>query len=428
MENVNSMDSGLKKYVFLLEENRRLRLLERERLLFMNSLIFDKNKINIILGKNTLGFSEDDIVTLLQAIYDDNIYRRKKAYTILFRNLNIHKELISQVLSINERTVRKTFHYYKNYGLDNLLNKNRKKLRKYNDETYKEVVFKILHAPPSEYGINRTTWTINLIREAALYYEGYLIGKNTIAKIIKKAGYRFRKAREVLTSNDPEYKEKLKKITRTLRRLGPNDKFFSIDEFGPFAVKHQTGKKLVPPGEYPTVSQWQESKGWLIITAALELSTNQVTHFYSWKKDSEEMIKLLDMLLNQYAGCRRIYLSWDAASWHSSKIFLEKVKSVNKLSYRKQNNTPMVKLAPLPARAQFLNVIESVFGGLSEAIIKNSDYATLEDAQTAIDMYFNERNDYFQNNPGRAGNKIWGEEIVKPLFKQSHNCKHHRCR
>ena len=118
MENVNSMDSGLKKYVFLLEENRTLRLLEREVLLFMNSLIFDKNKINIILGKNSLGFSEDDIVTLLQAISDDNIYRRKKAYTILFRNLNIHKELISKVLSINERTVRKTFHYYKNFGLD----------------------------------------------------------------------------------------------------------------------------------------------------------------------------------------------------------------------------------------------------------------------------------------------------------------------
>jgi transposase len=402
--------------------------MEREVILFMTSLILDKNKVKTILDKNSLSFSDNDITTLMQVISNDNMYRRKKAYTVLFRNLNIHKELISKVLSIHERTVRKYFHYYKTSGLDNLLNKSRKEFRKYDDEIYKELIFKILHTPPSEYGINRTTWTINLIREAALCYEGYLIGKNTIAMIIKKAGYRFRKAREVLTSNDPEYKEKLKKITRILRRLGPNDRFFSIDEFGPFAVKHKTGRKLVPPGEYLTVPQWQKSKGWLIITAALELSTNQVTHFYSRKKDSEEMIKLLYMLLNQYTGCRRIYLSWDAASWHSSKIFLERVKGANKTSYREQNNTPMVKLAPLPARAQFLNVIESIFGGLSEAIIKNSDYASLEDAKNAIDMYFDERNEYFQNNPGRAGNKIWGEEIVKPLFKQGHNCKHHRCR
>jgi hypothetical protein len=255
-----------------------------------------------------------------------------------------------------------------------------------------------------------------------------LVGKNTIGKIIKKEGYRFLKAREVLTSNDPEYKEKLRKITRILRRLGPNDRFFSIDEFGPFSVKQIGGRRLVPPGEYPTVPQWQKSKGWLIITAALELSTNQITHFYSRKKDTEEMTKLLDRLLIEYAGCRRIYLSWDAASWHSSKIFLGKVKAVNKLSYRERHNTPMVKLAPLPSRAQFLNVIESIFSGLSEAVIKYSDYGSLDEAKSAIDLYFDERNEFFQNNPGRAGNKIWGKEIVKPLFKQGQNCKHPRFR
>ena len=88
----------------------------------------------------------------------------------------------------------------------------------------------------------------------------------------------------------------------------------------------------------------------------------------------------------------------------------------------------MVKLAPLPARAQFLNVIESIFGGLSEAIIKNSDYSSIDEAKSAINLYFDERNDFFRNNPGRAGNKIWGKEIVKPLFKQGQNCKHPRYR
>jgi len=90
------------------------------------------------------------------------------------------------------------------------------------------------------------------------------------------------------------------------------------------------------------------------------------------------MIKLLDRLLVEYTGCGRIYLSWDAASWHSSKIYLEKVKEINRLSYRKLHNTPIVKLAPLPARAQFLNVIESIFAGLSEAIIKNSNYSSID--------------------------------------------------
>ena len=101
--------------------------------------------------------------------------------------------------------------------------------------------------------------------------------------------------------------------------MGDKEGFFSIDEYGPFAVKHRQGKKLIPPGETFSVPQWQKSKGALIMTAALELSTNQVTHFYSEKKDTEEMIKLLDLLLSTHKHLDKIYLSWDAASWHISK-------------------------------------------------------------------------------------------------------------
>lgn len=36
--------------------------------------------------------------------------------------------------------------------------------------------------------------------------------------------------------------------------------------------------------------------------------------------------------------------------------------------------------APLPKRAQFLNVIESVFSGMARAVIQNSDYASVDEA------------------------------------------------
>lgn len=110
-------------------------------------------------------------------------------------------------------------------------------------------------------------------------------------------------------------------------------------------------------------------------------------------------------------------------SWHSSKRFLAEVRRVNKLEYRNTNQTPMVKLAPLPCRAQFLNVIESVFNGMSISIIHNSDYESVDAAKAAIDRYFGERNSYFKQNPKRAGNKIWGDELVPSKFSESNNCK-----
>ena len=72
--------------------------------------------------------------------------------------------------------------------------------------------------------------------------------------------------------------------------------------------------------EVKIVPLYQKSKGTLIVTAALELSENQVTHFYSTQKNTEEMLKLLEILLMKYANQSCIYFSWDAASWHAAPI------------------------------------------------------------------------------------------------------------
>ena len=135
------------------------------------------------------------------------------------------------------------------------------------------------------------------------------------------------------------------------------------------------------------------------------------------------MIKLLDNLITKYADEECIYFSWDAASWHASKELYERVDVVNSHDYRSKTRCPLVRLAPLPTCAQFLNVIESVFSGMARAIIHNSDYQSVDDCRAAIDRYFDERNDYFKEHPKKAGKKIWGREKVEATFKESNNCK-----
>lgn len=185
------------------------------------------------------------------------------------------------------------------------------------------------------------------------------------------------KAKEVLTSKDPNYKKKLETIKNILSNLKSLERFFSIDEFGPFAVKERGGLKLVLKGKCPTVPQFQRSKGSLIVTAALELATNLVVHFYSSKKNSDEIIKMVNILIMKYSGYSTIYLSWDVASWHCSKVLFAEIDKVNEPEFRRLSDTPHVKLAPLPSGAQFHNVIESVFSGMSAAIIQNSDYKSV---------------------------------------------------
>ncbi len=162
------------------------------------------------------------------------------------------------------------------------------------------------------------------------------------------------------------------------------------------------------------------------MTAALELSGNQVTHFYSGKKNTAEMIRMMELLVEKYHGRRKLYLSWDAASWHISKRLCQRVEEHNVSVLG--GGGPMVETAPLPSGAQFLNVIESVFSGMARSIIHNSDYKTLDDAKMAINRYFANRNAHFVQHPKRAGRKIWGKERQVADFSEANNCKDPRYR
>jgi hypothetical protein len=339
---------------------------------------------------------------------------------VLARERGIGQSYVCSFLYLAKKTATKYWRNYKRGGTAALFARRTSGRQKSKDERIKESVFALLHTPPSTYGINRSTWRMTDL-QTVLRSQGRPLCRDVIRAIIKAAGYKWRKARVVLTSNDPEYKVKVAAIQEILSKLKADEAFFSIDEYGPFAVKKKGGRKRVAPGERYTVPQRQKSKGYLIITGALELSRNQVTHFYSKKKNTVEMIRMMDLLRVQYRDCSTIYLSWDAASWHVSKELFAEIKKRN--AEAAVRHYPIVRTAALPAGAQFLNIIESVFSGMSRAIIHNSDYPSLEAAQQAIDTHFAKRNESFRIHPKKAGCKIWGAERVSTEFREGNNCK-----
>jgi hypothetical protein len=328
-------------------------------------------------------------------------------------------------LGIDKRSCRKYVRTFENGGQAALFMRQTKSTRKFDDDAIKQAVFGILHEPPSNYGINRTAWIMPDLSRV-LRGSGRPVCPEVIRKITKAAGYTWRKARIVLTSHDPDYTEKLGRIRSILSALEAHEAFFSVDEFGPFAVKMKPGRSLTAPGEQRVVPQWQKSRGCMIVTAALELSRNQVTHFYSAKKNTGEMIRMMELLVEKYVDRRTLYLSWDAASWHISKRLFKRVEEHNKSVLGRGG--PMVETVPLPSGAQFLNVIESVFSGMARAIIHNSDYKTLDEAKAAIDRHFADRNSHFLQHPRRAGKKIWGKEREPANFSEANNCKDPRYR
>ncbi|MDN3548823.1 IS630 family transposase [Mucilaginibacter aquaedulcis] len=285
-------------------------------------------------------------------------------------------------------------------------------------------VVHLVRQSPKLYGFDKISWTITDLAYAYSKVSGKDISFSTVGCYLRKRGIRFKRSREVIVSHDPRFLEKYDHIRHILAGLGRNEKFFSIDEYGPKSVRPKGGRQLVRKGELPVYYKVDKSKGWFICTCALELSTNQLTWFYSLKKDTSEMIRLIDVLTLQYQNQERLYLSWDAASWHDSQQLRDYLAEINEPEYREKLKTPRIELVPLPSRTPHLNVIESVFSGLAKSVIHNSDYQSVDECTAAIDRYFNRRNQHFLRYPKRAGQKIWGKEKVKPVFDKANICRH----
>lgn len=419
--------------------NKLIEIFEQQKLnsdlwktLFHQSILLRKIEMGEISWERIVAITgtklDAELKSILSARQLPDIRGSKQRNFILFlRKIGFSVSLLAEYFGHSKRHIRRLEERLHNGKFKKILHINkRNKVSLFKNSNVQNAISEILHQPPSLFGINRTTWTIDLLAsvvESTKKPVEQKITNTVVSHAIRDMGYKFRKTKEVLTSNDPDYRSKLKDITNTLNRLGPYDRFFSIDEYGPVSVRHRGGRIRVKKGERAVVDQYQNSKGKVIMTAALELRNNQMSYFYSLKKDSEEMIRLADFLQQKYHYCRYLYFSWDAASWHSSKIFLKELDNLNDWNYRNKNQLPKIILKPLPARAQFLNVIESVFSGMSNSVIQNSNYDSVDEMKKAIDRYFEERNNFFRQNQHSAGNKIWGRERTKPTFSVSNNCK-----
>jgi hypothetical protein len=162
-----------------------------------------------------------------------------------------------------------------------------------------------------------------------------------------------KKARKVLCSPDPEYREKVDLVLHTLQNLKPAELFFFVDELGPLRVKKYGGRTFVRKAAAYTFPQEQEYRGVMTMAGALNAITNQVTWVYARSKDTSAMIELIEILFNQHRAASMLYITWDAASWHRSRVLVEWLDTFNETTKRSREG-PLIHLVPLPTSSQFL--------------------------------------------------------------------------
>jgi transposase len=164
---------------------------------------------------------------------------RKKALTILARKRGVPNATISAVLHSSRKTTRRYFTIYSKAGPSMLFGSSTRHAKTPTKGLEKTHILDFLHQRPTAFGINRASWTQRALIHA--YKERYdeRISRRTVERLIKSAGYSWRKARRSLASPDPNYDEKVEVLSRTLMSLTESELFFFLDEWGPIQFKQQ---------------------------------------------------------------------------------------------------------------------------------------------------------------------------------------------
>src|SRR5437660_434546 len=147
--------------------------------------------IKVLLSEAPLPFLEqelpgaNELSELVHFLNSGRLSERKKAMTVLGCLKGIRPQTIANCLQIHRRAVTRYFNRYNTAGTSALFC--RRKAKRRDDEKDKQLVFSLLHSPPSSYNINRTSWKMDDLQRV-LRQTGHQMSQERIRKLIKAAG------------------------------------------------------------------------------------------------------------------------------------------------------------------------------------------------------------------------------------------------
>ena len=120
---------------------------------------------------------------------------------------------IAEMLGCNDQTVRNVLRQFEQEGLDACLTRGSRRphtIRTKVDEVADEQLRALLHQSPRTFGKPTSVWTLELAAEVS-FAEGITaerVSGETIRQAIRRLGVRWKRAKQWITSPDPEYARK----------------------------------------------------------------------------------------------------------------------------------------------------------------------------------------------------------------------------
>jgi transposase len=161
--------------------------------------------------------TEGERASLRSGLRSGNAFTLRRSQILLASAEGKTPRRIARQLGCTDQTVRNVIRAFEREGIACLTQKSSapKSRRPQLDAAKREQLRALLHTSPRHFGKERSLWTLNLVAEVC-FAQGLtkaLVSDETIRDALRRLGVRWRRARDWITSPDPEYARKKRRAT-----------------------------------------------------------------------------------------------------------------------------------------------------------------------------------------------------------------------
>jgi transposase len=348
----------------------------------------------------------------------DDVIRYRRARILRLSEAKWKCPAIAESLALHAETVRDVIKAFDEGGIPAIVPEPRSGGRPptYTQKVAESAEDLARQEPPAEEG--RATWTLHALAKAIACRFEHLdkVSHEAVRRLLNQRDIVYRKAKNWLTSPDPQYKLRKQQRNRLLAmaRTALDGTAFWLDQswFARWPYSFRAWAARDAP--LRVAQRWSEEVDTTALYAALDDETQEP--FLRWAEgqpNSEETVRFLDALMVHCTakGLRFVVLFWDKASWHTSKRTLNWIRTYNQQAKLK-NQTRLI-VCSLPTRSPWLMPLEPIFGWIKHQVLGGRLFETIAALQAAVENYFHQRVDQAR----QRRNQAWRAALATTLEK-----------
>ena len=313
--------------------------------------------------------SEEERKTIEAECHSRDAFTLRRCQIILASAQGQRASQIATMLLCCQQTVRNAIHAFEEKGLNSLIPQSTRPLtvQPLFDEVKKELLKALLHSHPRSWGKKRSTWTLRLLAEVCC--EQGITAERVSLETCRQAccdlGVRWKRAKNWLSSPDPQYQLKKRQRERLIRlaqanpdwvlgfedevwwsRLAQPQMHSWADDEALRLLQKSLDKNDPDKKALSSYGLWCPQLKKMLLRFVEERLVSEITcEFLQWVCQSleNERIKVLALV-------------WDNASWHISQKVRQWIKEHNKKA--KCDREIRILVCRLPVKSPWLNPIE----------------------------------------------------------------------